>query len=843
MMRYESYWDKLLFDYKLIHSKSVKEIYSDIPYFMNKNVYKQFKYTAGIINNVALKIKQGISLEYKDYREYLGNFQYLDDILLLKRENIPVFWARYDGFIGQDSVFYAELNYDKPCAQRECMVAEEMLQGYKNINEDFTLKFKQGFYGIKEKYYADKPVNIAILVDPAHYEEAHLALLFQEKLKRQDLNFILAGADNFIVEKDEVRVFEKKIDIILRLFPTEFLYEISDFKEILRLFDEEKLLILNDPRDIIMQCKNLYSYLWKLIKNDDTRLSTLEKEIISKVLPYTEPLTDENINFAMLDKDRYVIKPVYGRYSEDVFIGVMHTEDEWIQSLEYIKSKMQEKNFLLQHFKEQEEDISYYYNGSYRIPAKCFGNFGIYLCNNEVIGACVRWNSTYLTSEGETWFTPIGIEDDSVECIKTGLELQSFLDKLVFEAQFTGFNIDEKEYLSLDIGTISEQAFSELKQATVALNKIFIKTRDYVIENLNIFKEILSIEGLEDTIKREKTKEFTFIGRLDWIMDSYGRWKLLEINSETPAGICEATYVEQILEEQYKEKLCNEESIGNMFDKDSNVSNTINVGEDNINYPKVTFNKTSRINDMLVKNIVKQGKKIINDYNIKNPIIGFVSLTYYEDWVTTNAIMRMFKEDDTCRDNSYIYGNINDLVVEDDGVYLYGTKLDFIFRYYPLDWLLDEEDENLKRLLNAINDKVITLNPASTIISQSKAFFVIIYELIKHGFYSEDEMKNIERYIPFTTFDYDELNTNEFVIKPLLGREGQAVQPSYLLRSIPDEDIIFQERIFQKNTGKEGGFMVFGVFITGEEFSGIYTRIGDEVTTKYCKFQVMRSRL
>lgn len=823
-MRYKSYWDKLLFDYKLIHSKGVKEIYSDVPYFMQDKKYEEFKYSASIINRIALRVQRGINTEFNDFKKYMIEFKYMNEILALKRELVPVFWTRFDGFIGAESVFYAELNYDKPCAQRECMIAEEMLQGENNINRDFTLNFKNGFYNIKEKYYGDKPVSIAILVDPAHYEESHLALLFQEKLAREDLKFVLAGVDNFIVQGDEVSVFGEKVDIILRLFPTEFLYEITDFKDILRLFDEEKLLILNDPRVIISQCKNLYSYLWKLVQSNDIRLSDSEIDVIKKVIPYTELLTVENLELAIINKDKFVIKPVYGRYSEDVFIGVMHSDNEWIESLEYIKLNMKETSFLLQDFKIQREEISYYFNGKYRIPAKGFGNFGIYLCNDEMIGACVRWNPTYLTSEGETWFTPIGVGNNSIEVIQTDLKLESILDKLVIDGQFSGFNTGNNQYISMNIGTVSLEDYNELKCATERLTKIFVKTRDYIIANIDIFKEILSIQGLEEAIKREKTKEFTFIGRLDWIIDVYGNWKLLEINAETPAGVCEATYVEEIIEEAYEKQL--QEKSADVFNKTQSY-----------------YDNTFRINSKLKDKIIKQGKKIIKDYKIQKPTIGFVSLTYYEDWVTTNALMRMFIEDESCKEYTCIYGNINDLVVEDDDVYLYDKKLDVIFRYYPLDWLLEEDIQDGIKLLDVINNKVVSLNPASTIIPQSKGFFAIIYELIKHGFYTQNQIDDIKKYIPFTTFDYDELKTDEFIIKPLLGREGQSVQPSYLLNEIPDEDIIFQERIFQKDNNDGGGFTVFGVYITGEDFAGIYTRIGEEITTKYCKFQIMRGRL
>ena len=55
------------------------------------------------------------------------------------------------------------------------------------------------------------------------------------------------------------------------------------------------------------------------------------------------------------------------------------------------------------------------------------------------------------------------------------------------------------------------------------------------------------------------------------------------------------------------------------------------------------------------------------------------------------------------------------------------------------------------------------------------------------------------------------------------------------MEKIPDEDIIFQERVFQKGN-EDGEFVVIGTYFTGDEFAGVYTRIGGEVTSKDCTF-------
>lgn len=797
---YRDYWDKLLFHYKLIHSKSFKNVYSDIPYFMKPKIYEEFIETAKHINNIALRVQNGINSEFSDFKKYIPKFNYMEEIISLTREPIPVFWSRFDGFIRAENkdkrIFYSELNYDKPCAERECMVAEETLK-HNNVNNGFYNKIIGNFYDIKDKYYGSKNINVAFLVDPAHYEEAHLALLFQEQLYRDDIKIIITGAENIYVDNDETFCFDNKIDIILRLYPTEYLYEIKDIRKLLTLFNDNKILILNDPRVIISQCKSLYSYLWKLVDNKDTRLNEKEREVIIKTLPYTEELTNFNIEKAIKYKNDFVIKPIYGRYSEDVFIGSLHSEIEWEQSIEYIKNEMSIKPFILQEFCKQKRELSYYYDGNFRRSTKGYGNYGVFLSNDEVIGMCVRWNPDYLTVDDYTWFTPIGVKEEVFKEKDTDLYIEDIEIKIVIDGEFTGIYSHDKPYIKTSLAILEEEKFDELKYASEKLLKIFKKTRNHLLDNINLYEDILSINGLGQLMKKELSSELSFIGRMDWILDIHDNWKVLEINGETPAGICEAVYVEEII--------LKECDIDEGFE---------------------------RINKDLKRKIISQGKRLVESYDVDNPTIAFVALTYYEDWVNTNALYRIFKE--TC-EYSCIYGNIEDLVIEDDKVYLYGTKVDIIFRYYPLDWFIKEDHSNLKDLIKLVNDKVFFLNPINTIIMQSKSFFPIIYALIERDFYTIEERGLIKKYIPFTTFDFNELKSNEFLIKPILGREGKKITLSHDLEKIPDEDIIFQERVFQKGN-EDGEFVVIGTYFTGDEFAGVYTRIGGEVTSKDCTF-------
>lgn len=130
--------------------------------------------------------------------------------------------------------------------------------------------------------------------------------------------------------------------------------------------------------------------------------------------------------------------------------------------------------------------------------------------------------------------------------------------------------------------------------------------------------------------------------------------KILEFNSETPAGLVEAIGLNSII----KEKL-------------------------NIQYQNPNVNLKENIKKSFF-NILEELKKI---KKVKN--IAVVTSWYYEDIYTSNLIAEILKE---LNEYSVVFGNIYDLKVNNNKIYLYGNEIDAIYRHYPLDWFSYEDE-------------------------------------------------------------------------------------------------------------------------------------------------------
>jgi glutathionylspermidine synthase len=805
---YEKLSDKLLFDYYMIHSTRKDDVYCTVPFYLSNEEYREFKCSSEILDKLVYRIMSNITTTFMDFQYFIPDFKYRDIILNLKRPLKDTFWVRYDGFLkAKGGVFYSEFNYDKPCAQREILASGEM-KANNNLNNEYRQRFKNAFKKLLNIQTAKNKYNIALLSDPCHAEEAHIMFLLEKELKQSNVEFIRVGPKNLYVDKELVYAFERPIDIILRLFPTEFSYEINDFDKILEVFEKGKVDIVNDPRAIIGQCKNLYTYLWKLVKTKDRRLSDAEREAIISTLPHTEPFHDSKINYILEHKNELVLKPVYGRYSIDVFIGSLHTEEQWKKSVQYVLESG--KEFIIQEFCEIKPCDTYYtVDGNFVFPAKAFANIGCFVFGSELSGCCTRWSGDYLTTDDYTWITPIGIKSDAVKINSTCANEEGrkklwnkITERVMFEADFTGRYVKNFEYVSLDYITLEKGKYEELTEATNKIASIMNKTQTLLYKNIDYFADILGIENLKELLKYKHTEEFVFLARMDWAIDYSGNLKLLEINSETPAGLIESLYIDNIMAEEL-----------------------------NINKP--SSNKELR------NKIIKQFIKIIKDYAKTHSIktIGILSGTYYEDWYTANALYKILKE----LPFEFVLGNIYDCTVSEDGkVLLFGKELDAVYRYYPLDWFDLDGMTNIKEALK----NTLSINPTHTIISQSKAFFAVMYELLEQGFYSEEEKGLIKKYIPNTSLEVEKLGTYDYIVKPILSREGKGVTLACELKEVPDENHIYQERVHTLNVDytvydnisktQDLLYPIFGAYVTGTEFAGIYTRLGKFITENIC---------
>lgn len=813
MKKQLNYTEEVLFNNYMISSLGEEYVHSQIPFYFDKETYKNMIFYSQEINRISLDILNNINEKHKEVLNYFDDFPFKDKIFNLKCPISPMFWTRYDTFRDNyDNIYFAEFNYDKPCGQKEIHLAgKSEFEG--NLNINFRDNLIKELLNICNNYSnSENKINVGFLMDPCHYEELHHSYYFKDILKDTNINIIQVGPNNLSIKEGDIYAYSTiKLPIILRLFPTEFFYEISNIDEILDCFNEERVLIINDPRIIAIQSKGFFAYLWSLVKNDSPLISSSDKSIISKCIPYTEILTEYMQEDIFKNKDKYVIKSSLGRYSQEVYIGKLYSQDDWESEMKcvYTSNKIHIRQDLIKI--NQEYTYSPYFDNM-NIPRLAFGNFGIYIIDHKVEGFLVRWSKDFMTDDNYTWMCPLGVKDFPI-CIKQFTNKlrkeiwDDILEEVMFKYYFTGAYTNIYEYVSLDLLLVKKELYEEMLFVSSNFCRILKMTYPYIQKNIELFGPILGIPGsLYKLVSTSCTSALCALGRIDFAIDNNGDLKILEFNSETPAGLVESIGFSPAI----KEKL-------------------------NVKYNDPNEELRNNIRNTLLF-IIKDLSKF---KDIKN--IGVVTSWYYEDIYTSQLIYEILQE---CGDYNIIFGNIYDLKVKNKKVYLYGNEIDLIYRHYPLDWFHYEED--MQKLIEPLSSGDYLINPGHTLITQSKAFFAVLHELIGKEFLCDEDEKFILKYIPYTCLELDEKVSSDFVVKPYLSREGLGINMSYEDTTNKLEEITFQDRVnikpFKINISSTMGneseykFPVVGVYITNDKPAGAYTRMGNIVTNKNANY-------
>lgn len=854
MKNQKLFTEDVLFNNYMISSPYENYIHSQIPFYIDTNCYNKMVYYSESINKIAIRVLNELNTNHNKLLSYIDDFPFKDDIFNLTCPVAPILWTRFDTFrTTNGEIYFAEFNYDKPCAQKEISLAGSF-NFDKNINKDFKENFITSLVSICNDLYNQKNINVGILMDPCHYEEFHLATYIKDILKNSNITIHQVGPKNLSVKNDNVYAFEEiKLNVILKLFPAEYLYEIDNFAHILQAFNKGNVTILNDPRVVAIQAKTFFAYLWELTQSNSPLLSKEEKDDIKACIPYTtifnkaEISKSESFNLknkfpSSLDyflknnvsksqnlkensaiheiiknKDKYVIKSSLGRYSGQVYIGKLYNKEDWAAQLKLVLDS--DKIHIIQDVIDIKQEYTYRPGEhNMNLPLLAYGNFGTYITKESLIGICIRWSENFLTDDSTSWMCPLGVKELPISIESTYSKPRKeiwnkVVERSLFEYSFTGPYTNINEFLSIDRFLITQNLYDEMNFASTKFCNLLSKTNKLITSNFSMFSDLLCLpENLKEAILNSDTDVLCALGRIDFVLDNNGDLKILEFNSETPAGIVESIGITNIIKEE------------------------LNLSY--INPNKMLKNSIKNIFNKILKDINKS-RQFRHDKEVTN--IAFLSTSYYEDLFTTSILHDILKEEGKY---NLIIGNIYDLEVKGDKLFIYNTPIDAMYRYFPLDWI--SYDDDLHEIIPILDKGTSVINPPSTLITQSKAYLAVIFELLGKGFYTNEEEIFINKYIPYTCLAPNNNISTDFLVKPYLSREGGGITMSY--ENIPEDisNVIFQERVNiapvqierHSATGSKTSiqFPVIGIYITDDKPAGIFTRIGDFITNSSAIF-------
>ncbi len=315
---------------------------------------------------------------------------------------------------------------------------------------------------------------------------------------------------------------------------------------------------------------------------------------------------------------------------------------------------------------------------------------------------------------------------DNKTWVEQLVAFNSNLDIRPFAWFYEGENLDYVYHKSL---VIEENVYQNYKKTSKEAYLLFEKGLKRVIEEnhwdkLNIPKKMIPL--IEYSFKKRHPflmGRFDLAGGLDGSQP-----KLLEFNADTPTLIVETALLQNEIQDTHQKRTA----------------------------------------DDLMEKIGLRLKEIISFYDEKEQRILFSSLGFEEDKLTAQFLEKAAQKQDL----KTRYADLPNIIFsEEDGVYYEQSKelfyrFDFLAKWLPWDFIIFDEPDLLDILSELImNDKLIVLNPAYTMVWGSKAFLALLYE-----WYPETS------FLLPTYTKKKQLKGKVFVTKPDFGRLGENIK-------------------------------------------------------------------
>lgn len=295
-------------------------------------------------------------------------------------------------------------------------------------------------------------------------------------------------------------------------------------------------------------------------------------------------------------------------------------------------------------------------------------------------------------------------------------------------------DLDGSRYISNELVSITQDEAEAFYEATNELYDMYVAAAEYVINN-DLFHELGIPFNLVDIIKSswENDVHWHLYGRFDLAGGVDGKpIKLIEFNADTPTSLFETAIIQWAMLKF------------NNLDEAAQFNDVYEALVENFKRLITLEEDTSRFDEYY------EGWKILF-----SSIAGSV-----EDENTTRLL------EAAARDAGFEcdFAFVNEVSFDDEnGIFWNGQNWEYWFKLIPWEMIAIDESDLALIIKNIIrNQKAIILNPAYTLLFQSKGIMKILWDLYpNHPLLLESS--------------FEPLNGKKQVKKPFLAREGANV--------------------------------------------------------------------
>jgi glutathionylspermidine synthase len=237
---------------------------------------------------------------------------------------------------GADHWWLLEYNADTPSGVREAIAGEAIARDLLPAAHDLlrpSAGLANALIAAFEDAVGDLPLGstLGLLTNASELEDlaqiVFTSRLIAGRLADRGIGVAVGDVDNLRATGTGLTLAGKRIQALYRYVPFETWFGTPEFAALYDAVDRGRVRLLNGLYGLLLQHKGLLAWIWA--HRDDAELTTEERAAIAAHLTPTWDIADYSA--AQNGERDVVVKQVFGREGEEVYLGSELSSDDWSQ--------------------------------------------------------------------------------------------------------------------------------------------------------------------------------------------------------------------------------------------------------------------------------------------------------------------------------------------------------------------------------------------------------------------------------------------------------------------------------------------------------------------------------
>jgi glutathionylspermidine synthase len=191
---------------------------------------------------------------------------------------------------------------------------------------------------------------VALMYATAYAEDLQVCAILQRVLARKGTRAILVSPMAPRFDNGELRVGREIVRALYRYFPTEYMDGQSNVDGICRAIREGRVRTLSSFAHMFTQSKYSFARAWA----HEPALEGHDRAVLREHVPVSFDVGSQPRDRLAAEREEWVLKRAYGRVGEEVFVGPLMAQEQWLETLDAVCSLRESgQSWIAQRFVRQ----------------------------------------------------------------------------------------------------------------------------------------------------------------------------------------------------------------------------------------------------------------------------------------------------------------------------------------------------------------------------------------------------------------------------------------------------------------------------------------------------------